>query len=81
MTFFAGSGTTGDAVMQLNAEDGGNRKYILVQLPEPIDPKKNKTAYDFVKSLVFSDEFLVENNELKTDKTTIFEITKERLKR
>ncbi|MCL6573402.1 MAG: site-specific DNA-methyltransferase, partial [Bacillus sp. (in: Bacteria)] len=46
LDFFAGSGTTGDAVMQLNAEDGGNRKFILVQLPEPIDPKKNKTAYD-----------------------------------
>ena len=67
LDYFAGSGTTGDAVMQLNAEDGGNRKYILVQLPEPIDPKKNKTAYDFVK------------NELKVEKPTIFEITKERL--
>ena len=66
--FFAGSGTTGDAVMQINAEDGGNRKFILVQLPEPIDPKKNKTAYDFVK------------NELKAE-PTIFEITKERLLR
>jgi adenine-specific DNA-methyltransferase len=58
--------------MQLNAEDRangkeGNRKYILVQLPEPIDPKKNKTAYDFVK------------NELGIAEPTIFEITKERL--
>lgn len=35
--FFAGSGTTGHAVMKLNAEDGGNRRSILVQLPEPID--------------------------------------------
>ncbi len=69
LDFFAGSGTTGDAVMQLNAEDGGNRKYILVQLPEIIDPKKNKTAYDFVK------------NELKIEKPTIFDITKERLVR
>jgi len=67
LDFFAGSGTTGDAVMQLNAEDGGNRKYILVQLPEPIDSKKNKTAYDFVK------------NELGVENPTIFEITKERL--
>jgi adenine-specific DNA-methyltransferase len=32
--FFAGSGTTADAVMQLNAEDGGNRQYIMVQIPE-----------------------------------------------
>ncbi len=68
LDFFAGSGTTGDAVMQLNAEDGGNRKFILVQMPEDIDPKKNKTAYDFVK------------DELK-DEPTIFEITKERLLR
>lgn len=71
--FFAGSGTTGDAVMQINADPSagsgyGNRKFILVQLPEPIDPKKNKTAYDFVK------------NELKAE-PTIFEITKERLLR
>lgn len=73
LDFFAGSGTTGDAVMQLNADPSagsgyGNRKFILVQLPEPIDPKKNKTAYDFVK------------NELKAE-PTIFEITKERLLR
>lgn len=40
LDFFSGSGTTADAVMQLNAEDGGNRKYIMVQLPEIIDEKK-----------------------------------------
>jgi adenine-specific DNA-methyltransferase len=68
LDFFAGSGTTGDAVMQINAEDGGNRKYILVQLPEAINPKKSKAAYDFVK------------NELKAE-PTVFEITKERLLR
>ncbi|MDO5026747.1 MAG: site-specific DNA-methyltransferase, partial [Tissierellia bacterium] len=38
-----GSATTADAVMQLNAEDGGDRKYILVQLPEEI--KEDKPAY------------------------------------
>lgn len=37
LDFFSGSGTTAHAVMQLNAEDGGNRKHIQVQLPEPID--------------------------------------------
>lgn len=73
LDFFAGSGTTAHSVMQLNADPSagsgyGNRKFILVQLPEPIDPKKNKTAYDFVK------------NELKAE-PTIFEITKERLLR
>lgn len=35
LDFFAGSGTTADAVVQLNAEDGGNRRYVLVNLPEP----------------------------------------------
>ena len=35
LDFFAGSGSTADAVMQLNAEDGGSRRFILVQLPEP----------------------------------------------
>ena len=35
LDFFAGSCTTADAVMQLNAEDGGTRKFIMVQLPEP----------------------------------------------
>ncbi len=37
--FFAGSATTAHAVMQLNAEDGGNRKFIMVQLPEPCNEK------------------------------------------
>ena len=36
MDFFSGSATTADAVMQLNAEDNGKRKFIMVQLPEPI---------------------------------------------
>lgn len=39
LDFFSGSATTAHAVMQLNAEDGGNRKYIMVQLPEPCDEK------------------------------------------
>ncbi|MBE2196012.1 MAG: site-specific DNA-methyltransferase [Anaerolinea sp.] len=37
LDFFAGSGTTAQAVMQLNAEDGGNRQFILAQLPETIE--------------------------------------------
>ncbi|AVM43165.1 site-specific DNA-methyltransferase [Fastidiosipila sanguinis] len=37
LDFFSGSATTADAVMQLNAEDGGNRKFIMVQLPEETD--------------------------------------------
>lgn len=39
LDFFSGSPTTAHAVMQLNAEDGGNRKFIMVQLPEETDEK------------------------------------------
>lgn len=39
LDFFSGSATTAHAVMQLNAEDGGHRKFIMVQLPEPCDEK------------------------------------------
>lgn len=39
LDFFSGSATTAHAVMQLNAEDGGNRRFIMVQLPEETDPK------------------------------------------
>lgn len=42
LDFFSGSATTAHAVMQLNAEDGGNRKYIMVQLDEPV--KKGSEA-------------------------------------
>lgn len=68
LDFFAGSATTADATMQINTEDIGKRKFIVVQLPETIDPKKNKVAYDFVK------------DELNAE-PTIFEITKERITR
>lgn len=43
LDFFSGSGTTAHAVMQLNAEDGGNLQFIMVQLPELCD--KNSEAY------------------------------------
>ncbi len=39
LDFFGGSGTTGEAVLQQNAEDGGNRRFIVVQLPEPAEEK------------------------------------------
>lgn len=47
LDFFSGSATTAHAVMDLNAEDGGNRKYIMVQLPEPTDEKSeaHKAGY------------------------------------
>ena len=47
LDFFSGSATTAHAVMQLNAEDGGHRKFIMVQLPEPCDEASEayKTGY------------------------------------
>ncbi|WP_294729040.1 site-specific DNA-methyltransferase [Fusobacterium nucleatum] len=45
LDFFSGSATTAHAVMQLNAEDGGNRKYIMVQLPDPDEIDKKSDAY------------------------------------
>lgn len=48
LDYFSGSATTAHAVMKLNSEDGGNRKYILVQLPETTDVKSDayKAGYD-----------------------------------
>ena len=48
LDFFSGSATTAHAVMQLNAEDGGNRKFILVNIPEKLTPENQsqKIAYD-----------------------------------
>ncbi|VTR97579.1 site-specific DNA-methyltransferase [Tuwongella immobilis] len=68
LDFFAGSGTTGHAVMALNAEVG-NRRFILVQLPEPLNPSADdqKTAAEFCKTL--------------GKPLNIAELTKERLRR
>ncbi|AFF24830.1 DNA methyltransferase [Pasteurella multocida] len=58
LDFFAGSGTTAHAVMQLNAEDGGNHRYICVQLPEPTDKKSEAfkagyhTIFDITKARI-----------------------------
>ncbi|PKM15601.1 MAG: site-specific DNA-methyltransferase [Gammaproteobacteria bacterium HGW-Gammaproteobacteria-2] len=50
LDFFAGSSTTAHAVMQLNAEDDGNRRFIMVQLPEPCDEKSEafKAGYETI---------------------------------
>ena len=50
LDFFSGSATTAHAVMQLNAEDGGNRKFIMVQLPEETDEKSEafKAGYKYI---------------------------------
>ena len=69
LDFFAGSGTTAHAVMAQNAFDSGCRRYIVAQLPEPVDPanKDQKTAADFCDKL--------------GKPRTIAELTKERLRR
>ena len=69
LDFFAGSGTTAQAVMELNAQDKGNREFILVQLDEAIDKSKSKTAYEFCK------------NELGSENPVISDITAERVRR
>ena len=67
LDFFAGSGTTGQAVMELNAEPGTERSFILVQLDEeiPADERENEAVLNYLKNLNL--------------KPTISEITKKRL--
>lgn len=53
LDFFSGSGTTAEAVMELNAEDGGNRKFIMVQLPEECSDKSEAKAngYKYISDI------------------------------
>ncbi|KYZ77825.1 type III restriction endonuclease subunit M [Anaerosporomusa subterranea] len=53
LDFFSGSATTADAVMQLNAEDAGNRKFIMVQIPEACDAKSEafKAGYKTISEI------------------------------
>lgn len=69
MDFFAGSGTTGHALMKLNADRGGKGRFILVQIPEPLDPdkKEQRAAAKFCTKL--------------GKPRNIAELTKERLRR
>ncbi len=87
LDFFSGSATTAHATMQLNAEDGGNRKYIMVQLPEPT-PENSEAAKAGYKNIceigkerirragekIKSDESLPLENREKLD--TDFEVIK-----
>ncbi len=68
LDFFSGSATTAHAVLALNAEDGGNRKFICVQLPEPTRTKKADGTWD-------------ESEAYKAGFSTIAEIGKERIRR
>ena len=69
LDFFAGSGTTGHAIMAQNLEDGGKRRCCLVQFPEPIDENNNElqTATEFLENA--------------GKRHNLAELTKERLRR
>ncbi|HET7116954.1 MAG TPA: site-specific DNA-methyltransferase [Hanamia sp.] len=76
LDFFAGSATTAQAVLELNKEDGGNRKFILVQLPELTDENSEafkagyKTIADISKERIrrVINKLKIENEELKIKK-------------
>ena len=86
LDFFSGSATTAHAVMQLNAEDGGHRKFIMVQLPEPCDEKSEaykagyKNICEIGKERVrragekINAEFGMKNAELKENDNSEFRI-------
>lgn len=67
--FFAGTGTTAQSVMEVNLESNGNRRFVVVQLPHPlnVDSKDEKTSADFCDSI--------------GKPRTLAEITKERIRR
>ncbi len=67
LDFFAGTGTSGDAVMQLNSESDIERHFILIQIPEVFFDVDKTSSYEELK------------NELGVEEPTIFEITQERL--
>lgn len=69
LDFFAGSGTTAQAVMTQNAQDGGTRRFICVQLPEPLDSESKEQA----GAAAFCDALSVNR--------TVSELTKERIRR
>jgi adenine-specific DNA-methyltransferase len=79
LDFFAGSGSTGHAVMDLNAADGGHRRYVMVQLDEPV-PQAGKGAEDDGDEDDEADESAV-TEVPGANYATIADITRERLRR
>ncbi len=92
LDFFAGSGTTGQAIMELN-KDGVKRKFILCQIDEPIDPVKKKDAYDFctlnnlphfissitIERLKKTGEKIAKEIEIENNKPDLFEEDKKQI--
>ncbi len=82
LDFFSGSATTAHAVMQLNAEDGGNRKFIMVQLPEKCDEKSEaykagyKTICEIGKERIRRAGKKIKEETGKTDLDTGFRVLK-----
>ncbi|MGO3181856.1 MAG: site-specific DNA-methyltransferase [Aequorivita sp.] len=82
LDFFSGSATTAHAIMKLNAEDGGNRKFIMVQLPEPIDIESEayKEGYSTIPEIGkermrrASKKILEENTSTLKERTTPLDI-------
>ena len=68
LDFFAGSGTTGHAILKKNSEDGGSRRYILIQLQEMIDPNNEQN------------EIILEYCLINRKPVNIAELTKHRLR-
>jgi adenine-specific DNA-methyltransferase len=93
LDFFAGSGTTGHSVLQINSEENSNRKFILCQFDEPIDSVKKKEAYDFcitnnlqpvissitIERLKRSGDKVKEEIEKHNNKTGLFEEAKKQV--
>ncbi|MDN3454385.1 site-specific DNA-methyltransferase [Psychrobacter sp. APC 3350] len=77
LDFFAGSGTTAHAVMQLNSEDKGNRQFILVQLPEDLDETLKTVDPSAKKTIQNAIEWLDDNDKPHN----LFEITKARIEK
>jgi len=88
LDFFAGSGTTGQAITELNQEDGGNRKYIIVQLPEQTDEKSEayKAGYKLISDITIErnkrvvEKIIKENKEGTPDLFKKEETEQEQLK-
>ena len=84
LDYFSGSSTTAHAVMQLNAEDGGNRKFIMVQLPEATDEKSEayKAGYKNIceigkERIRRAGKKIEEELEAKSNKGDLFDDEKE----
>lgn len=80
LDFFSGSATTAHAVMQLNAEDGGNRKFIMVQLPEKCDEKSEayKAGYKTICD-IGEERIRRAGKKIKSDRTIKIDVDNSKL--